>query len=339
MTIRQIAKIAGVHHSTVDKVIHNRQGVSEEVRIKIKKILEEVGYKPNLAGKALASHIDSFRMFAILLEVDAMPYIKEGIQQGITQFGPFKIDLEYATSPYGDIARQAEHLRNAIEKKVSGIILMPIYSEEIKGLIQEATLAGIRVVTVDSDISDSNRMNFIGQDLAKASQIAGRMMGTFLNGTGKIAILTGSQMETGISYNVEMREKLFVEYLQQKYPQIEIIKKIETKEKGDIAYQETKKLLSQNEKIQGIYITCGHVAQVGEAIKESDFHPVVICFEGYPEILKLVQEEIVTCTIDSELEVQGAEAVKQIMNSLLNEKIEDPKEIYTKSAIIIKESL
>lgn len=32
ITIKQIAEIAGVHRSTVDKVLHNREGVSQELK-------------------------------------------------------------------------------------------------------------------------------------------------------------------------------------------------------------------------------------------------------------------------------------------------------------------
>ena len=37
VTIKKIAEIAGVHPSTVDKVLHNRPGVSDEVRERIRK--------------------------------------------------------------------------------------------------------------------------------------------------------------------------------------------------------------------------------------------------------------------------------------------------------------
>ena len=42
VTLKQIAEMAGVHKSTVDKVIHNRPGVSDEVRLKIRRLLEEL---------------------------------------------------------------------------------------------------------------------------------------------------------------------------------------------------------------------------------------------------------------------------------------------------------
>jgi DNA-binding LacI/PurR family transcriptional regulator len=44
ITMKEIAKMAGVHRSTVDKVLHNREGVSDEVRLKIKKIIDKPVY-------------------------------------------------------------------------------------------------------------------------------------------------------------------------------------------------------------------------------------------------------------------------------------------------------
>ena len=43
ITLQQIADLAGVHKSTVDKVIHNRPGVSDAKRQMIRKLLEEHG--------------------------------------------------------------------------------------------------------------------------------------------------------------------------------------------------------------------------------------------------------------------------------------------------------
>ena len=42
VTMKQIAEIAGVHRSTVDKVIHGRPGVSDDVRQKVQKIIDEL---------------------------------------------------------------------------------------------------------------------------------------------------------------------------------------------------------------------------------------------------------------------------------------------------------
>ena len=53
ITLQQIADLAGTHKSTVDKVIHNRPGVSEKKRREIRALLEEYGYEANPLAKAL----------------------------------------------------------------------------------------------------------------------------------------------------------------------------------------------------------------------------------------------------------------------------------------------
>ena len=51
VTIKQIAEMAGVHRSTVDKVLHKRPGVSDDVRKKVQEIIDECNYEANPIGK------------------------------------------------------------------------------------------------------------------------------------------------------------------------------------------------------------------------------------------------------------------------------------------------
>ena len=55
VTMKEIAERAGVHQATVDKVVHNRVGVSDEVRAKVQAIIDELGYKPNPTGRVFAA--------------------------------------------------------------------------------------------------------------------------------------------------------------------------------------------------------------------------------------------------------------------------------------------
>ena len=65
VTIKKIAEIAGVHPATVDKVLHNRPGVSDEVRERVQKLIDELGYKPNPAGRVLQQQGKEFIIAAI----------------------------------------------------------------------------------------------------------------------------------------------------------------------------------------------------------------------------------------------------------------------------------
>lgn len=54
-TINEIARLAGVSKKSISRVINGEQGVSEDTRSRIKKIMEEVGYAPNRRARALAN--------------------------------------------------------------------------------------------------------------------------------------------------------------------------------------------------------------------------------------------------------------------------------------------
>ena len=158
-----IAERAGVHISTVDKVIHNRGGVSKELEANIRSIIKELGYKPNPAGRALQRSGSSYRIRAFLLEVDAQPYIAEGIRRSLAEIN-FDLDVEFSSSSFLDVEGQTALLEKALDDGVSGVILMPNYSPLTEAAVRRLVNHNIPVVTVDSDLRNSGRLCHVGQD-------------------------------------------------------------------------------------------------------------------------------------------------------------------------------
>ena len=66
VTSQQIAELAGVSRGTVDRALHNRGRVNPEVADRIRKIAEELGYRPNSIGQALVRARQGLRLGAIL---------------------------------------------------------------------------------------------------------------------------------------------------------------------------------------------------------------------------------------------------------------------------------
>lgn len=54
--IRQVAKLAGVSHQTVSRVLNDHPSIRPATRERVLEVIEEVGYRPNSAARALATN-------------------------------------------------------------------------------------------------------------------------------------------------------------------------------------------------------------------------------------------------------------------------------------------
>lgn len=339
VTIKQIAEMAGVHRSTVDKVLHHREGVSDAVRERIQKILDECNYQANPIGKALKMQDKKLRIGVILLQVDALSYLKKGILDELSQHAAFHIQIEFREIPYSAVEEQVEFMREFREEGCDGIIMSPVNALEVVQEIRICKEAGIPVITVNSDIKGSDRLCFIGQDGFKAGRVAGRLMGEFLNGRGRVAVFT-SDGDNRQSFPFGTREEGFREVVMQSFKDIELLAGIHTQENPDIITKEIKNVCESEEKIDGIFITCGGVKEVGEVLRRYKKQNIrLICFENYPEILELMQEGIVTLTLDSKIVEQGKKAVEVLLDYLIYDKKPYRRHLYSDIQILVKESL
>lgn len=341
MTIKEIAELAGVHRATVDKVLHNREGVSTDVRQRIQQIIKEVGYTPNPAGRVLQQQGKVYRIAAVLVEVDALEFIKQGIAQGVEKQAGFNIEVEYHVTTFQDAEGQSAILNRMIDQGVDGIILSPINSGRVRAAINRAADAGIPVVTANSDIDGTKRMCYVGMDGKRASRVAGRLMGQFLGGSGEVTIISSAVDAENNNYYVSIREQGFSSFIAQNYPGIHVVECIESFEDPQITYQKTAEALRQHPNLRGIYLTCGGAREVGRALKESGRWKdiKVLSYEEYPFILQLMREDVIDCTLASELQRQGELPIQVMMDDLVFDRQPERDEMFTEIKVLVKESL
>ena len=53
ITVKDVAKKAGVATSTVSRVINDHPSISETTKKKVRKIMDELGYVPNMTARNL----------------------------------------------------------------------------------------------------------------------------------------------------------------------------------------------------------------------------------------------------------------------------------------------
>lgn len=335
VTIKQIAEMAGVHRSTVDKVLHDRIGVSDEVRSRVQRIIEEVGYESNMLGKALYYQKHKITIAAILLEVDALPEIRRGIEAAYHDYRDFNIEIKYYVVKYPDVEEQVDLLAMQLKKKVAGVIVSPMYHPRVQAAIDQLIAADIPVVTTNLDIKESRRLCCIGQEMEKAGRVAGRLMGVFLHHKGKVAVIISTQDLLSISE----RQRGFVDFIEKEEPGIAIACTVETREDPIVAFQKTIELLKAERELDALFITCGCVSEICRAVKAAGREDItIVSFERYAQIEALLREGTITCTISSDLVAQGYQAVKVLFEYFMYRRLPEG-DIYPAIDILLKENL
>mgnify|MGYP001322588039 CR=1 FL=1 len=133
-TINDVAKVAGVSIATVSRVIHNKGKVGDACRARVKKIIEELDYRPNNNASSLASRTSN--TIGVVTPTVSMSFfgsLASGVEKGARE-NSFKLLM--ANSLY-----ETESELNAIESlranNCKAIILHSEYSDE-KTLIKLA---------------------------------------------------------------------------------------------------------------------------------------------------------------------------------------------------------
>jgi LacI family transcriptional regulator len=86
LTLEDVARQAGVSRSTVSRVINGKPNVRPEVRDRVLQVIDETGYRPNLAARSLASQRSNLIGLVVPRSVQVLftdPYYPRLIQ-GIT---------------------------------------------------------------------------------------------------------------------------------------------------------------------------------------------------------------------------------------------------------------
>lgn len=88
LTIRQVAKLAGVSRSSVSRVLNDHPNVSPEMREQVQKVIAETGYQPHPIARSLSSRRSNIIGLVIPLTIPSLfddpffPHLIQGVSQG-----------------------------------------------------------------------------------------------------------------------------------------------------------------------------------------------------------------------------------------------------------------
>ena len=315
VTIKQIAEMCGVSRGTVDRVLNNRGRVSEETARKVTEAVEALGYKPNAFGKALAMQKKKIRIGVILCSLGNVFYddVIKGLKDAESENKKFHIEVVYRYMKGYDVKEQLRLMAD-LKDQVQGLILTAIDDIQIARKIDEYMDEGKGVFTLNTDISASRRISYVGVDVMECGRIACGLISLLCHEQGKVLI------ETGSLALLESRNRIFgfCEAMDKRYPGIKLAEIIETQDDNEEAYRKTVEFLSRGIEIEAIFLAGAGAEGVCKALEEynkTDIR-VVVC-DTIPIIRRLMEERRVQAAIGQQPCLQGYTALNTVVRYML----------------------
>lgn len=267
--VKEIARRANVSIATVDRVLHNRSGVSEKTKDKINAIIKKLDYKPNLLARRLASK-KVFKLATLTPNVSSETAYWEVLLKGIVQaeeeISPYGIKVEKYFFDQSDKASFVKQAGLLLKNKADGILLAPIFIEESIKFTQSCQQLGIPCVYINSDIPNQDTLCYIGPNLYHSGYLSAHLISYLLGKKDKVLLVNISK-EIENHHHILRKEEGFRAYFKEH-------KKTNTILTNDIRqtdYTSIEKViansLATNPDIRVIFVTNSRVSSVAHYLE------------------------------------------------------------------------
>jgi DNA-binding LacI/PurR family transcriptional regulator len=164
VTIKDVAKLSNVAPSTVSRVISNSPRISEKTKRKVRKVMDDLNYHPNLNARSLANR--STRSIGLVLPpaLDASfqnPFFAEAIR-GVTAYSNQKEYSLYFITGNNEIEVEQAVIKTVRGRRVDGIILL--YSKENDKTIDYLIEQNFPFVLVGKPYQSIENITYIDND-------------------------------------------------------------------------------------------------------------------------------------------------------------------------------
>ncbi|MFO7826544.1 MAG: LacI family DNA-binding transcriptional regulator [Cyclobacterium sp.] len=277
--VKEIARLAGVSIATVDRVLHNRSGVSANTKSKIEDIIEELNYRPNILASRLAS--GKVYHLAILIprgsdRTDFWDTPLKGINRAAEEISRYGISVDFF---FFDLNNKNSFIRSAEKikqrKRYDGVLMAPSFVQESIKFIDYCQEKAIPFVFIDSNIEVKESLTYIGPPLFESGFLGARLCAFGMHRTCKILFVNISKESS--SYNYSKIEEGFKNYFFENDVNHQLVKlEIKNTEKKSV-FLNLEKAFVQNPDIEVIFVTNSRVfsvAQFLESRKISGIHLV-----------------------------------------------------------------
>lgn len=337
--VKEIARRANVSIATVDRVLHNRTGVSEKTKNKINEIIKELDYKPNHLARRLAT-AKTIRFFTLIPEVSAeteywqVPL--DGIVQAENEIKPYNVEVFKYFYDMNDKSSFIEQSKKILEEEnIDGILLAPAFIRETVEFTKACQQRKIPFVFINSDIPNQKSLSYFGPDLFYSGYTAAHLVNYLVESQDKVLLLNISK-DIDSDHHILRKEEGFESYFKNKKKKI--IKKNINQTDYDSVKTELFKLLNVEKEVRIIFVTNSRVSLVAKFIEENGKDDVILI--GYDFLEKNIEwlnKGVIDFLICEKPQEQAYRGIKALYRYIMFEERSE-KDYYMPIDIIHKEN-
>lgn len=342
ITINGIATEAGVSIGTVDRVIHNRGGVSKKTEAKVKAIIKKHDFKINAIASSLASN-KKLTIATLLPEYDTINTFWKSPMKGVFKaqeaVKKFGVNVSCFTFNQFEVASYKSEFEKVVSSKPDAVIFTPLFGIETKLLVKKLEDQHIPYLFLNVNLKGYNNISFIGQDSYMSGVLAGKLMHLSLKENYDVAIMQ-TRINVDNNHAIYNRINGFNDYLNDNKVSINCTKVTIPNLDNDIELKEKLvNLFKTNSKIRGIFVPNSRIFSFANCINDLKIKGLsLIGFDGTEQNINCLENGKVSFLISQKPFKEGYESIKLMVDYLIENKTPQST-IYSPIEILTKENV
>jgi ABC-type sugar transport system substrate-binding protein len=290
-----------------------------------------------LAFGALAPALAEQKEIAVMLPAAGDPYFKLKSAGYVEAGRKLGYDVKiYDAGGYGNLQNQVTQIEDVIQRKVSGIVLVPASSDGTVPVVEKAVASGIPVINDGIATHTDKITGFVGEPSYVMTELLASYAADHLGGKGEVAMLSGP---SGLDLT-KLRVNGFKDYLA-KYPGLKVVAEKFTSTASSEALSTMQDFLQAHPDINVVYAFNGPIA-IGavQALRSAGKKPgevMVLTTDMETETERLIKDGWIQATVVSQPVAMAELAVQRVVEAVEGKTI--PKETLTQASLISKATL
>jgi LacI family transcriptional regulator len=316
VTLLDLARALNLSTATVHRALYDHDSVRPATKARVRKVAQELGYRPNLAARFLKSN-RGFRISVNTLQgtTSFWDEVRSGITHEAESPSVQNVELEFRTYPrLGE--GEEEAFGEALAANADGIITFPTRPQALMQWMRRAPKSKVPVICVATDAPGSGRQAVVSVDTMVSGSLAADLLGKFLQGVGKVAVTLSAM---GIQEHAE-KCHAFESTLRSLYPQMKLVGTIEEHDVEAEAYDKCRKLFKAHPDLAGMYVTTEASIPVLEAARDANMMEqlTVITTDLFPALIPEIRSGAVEATIYQRPRTLGRMAFRLLQEYLVD---------------------